>query len=85
MSGKQADPKPVLTETASEKASDDVTATSETQDWVASGLKQLYRSTVEEGIPDDMMALLDALDDTEKSTDDKSSADTADDKAGDHQ
>lgn len=35
------------------------------EDWVASSLKQLYRSTVEEGIPDDMLALLDALDDDE--------------------
>lgn len=35
------------------------------EDWVASSLKQLYRSTVEEGIPDDMLALLDALDDEE--------------------
>lgn len=39
------------------------------EDWVASSLKQLYRSTVEEGIPDDMLALLDALDDEDEGSD----------------
>lgn len=68
MSGKTTGPKPVQTETATDKASYDLT-TPQTEDWVASSLKQLYRTTVEEGIPDDMMALLDALDDTEEEAD----------------
>jgi hypothetical protein len=46
-----------------------VTIQADGEDWVAESLKQLYRSTLDEGIPDDMMALLDALDDDETSDD----------------
>lgn len=85
MSGKKMDPKPVETQTASDKASYDLTTTPQTEDWLASSLKQLYRTTVDEGIPDDMMALLDALDDTENDADTTSSARSEDIDSGDDQ
>lgn len=47
----------------------DVTNGDQNEDWVAASLKQLYQSTVEEGIPDDMLALLDALDEDEEQSD----------------
>lgn len=83
MSGKKMGPKPVETQTASDKASYDLTTTPQTEDWLASSLKQLYRNTVEEGIPDDMMALLDALDDTPEDADKSSSSRPADNSPGD--
>ncbi len=75
MSGDQPRPgsKPSVTHESNDEA--DVNIDGQNEDWVASSLKQLYRSTVEEGIPDDMLALLDALDDEEESADQDADSD----------
>jgi hypothetical protein len=69
MSGDQPRPgsKPNVTHESDNEA--DVNIDGQNEDWVAASLKQLYRSTVEEGIPDDMLALLDALDDADDNAD----------------
>lgn len=85
MSGKRITPKPVEPQTADDKASYDLTTTPQSEDWVASSLKQLYRTTVEEGIPDDMMALLDALDDTDEGADESPAGSLEKDSPGDGQ
>lgn len=66
MTGKQ--PRKNSDQVDDQQSDDEATLTygEQNEDWVASSLKQLYRSTVEEGIPDDMLALLDALDDEEE-------------------
>ncbi|MFN3225071.1 MAG: NepR family anti-sigma factor [Hyphomicrobiales bacterium] len=69
MTGDQPRPEsePSVTHESDDEA--DVNTDGQNEDWVAASLKQLYRSTVEEGIPDDMLALLDALDDEEDNAD----------------
>lgn len=73
MPGKQLSQEPIRSDDVESDDEADVTIAEQNEDWVASSLKQLYRSTVEEGIPDDMLALLDALDDDD--ADGKSDAD----------
>jgi hypothetical protein len=70
MSGDQPRPASKASETHESDDEADVNIDGQNEDWVAASLKQLYRSTVEEGIPDDMLALLDALDDEESNADD---------------
>ncbi|MBO6674836.1 MAG: hypothetical protein JJ908_02145 [Rhizobiales bacterium] len=69
MSGDQPRPESKPSETHESDDEADVKIDGQNDDWVATSLKQLYRSTVEEGIPDDMLALLDALDDEEDNAD----------------